>query len=61
MYDDTFGYSFIFNSTLHLSNNFYTGFKIDENNFLEIELDKKSQDTDIKIYGNKIIILDYIQ
>ena len=57
--DNIIGFSFIMNSNYY-STNVNTGFKIDQNNTLEIELDKKSQDVDIKIYGNKIILLNYI-
>ena len=38
--------------------NTFTGFKIDQDNQLEINLEKKNPNANIKIYGNKLILID---
>ena len=40
------------------NNKFHIGFKIDQENTLEIELNKIHEDIDVKIYGKKLILLD---
>jgi hypothetical protein len=38
--------------------NIFTGFKIDQDNQVEINLEKKNPNANIKIYGNKLILID---